>query len=342
MRDYENKLLAQYCIDVIGSRKMRGGFLCDTKQGVLRLKELSSSEKKIPYVDYIYKQLSETGFSTVDYIIPDAQGSTVCGVQDYGNYILTKWFIGRECDVYKEKEVLEATKTLARLHNSLDVVSEQITEMQKQLLYDNRWEYFQNQSLVVKWKRHNKGLNKVRGYIRSKVHKGRFEHIYLERFNEVYTIAEEVVKRLEKSEYYLLYEYALKHNQLIHGDYNHHNVLFVGNQVAVTNFEHFRIDIPIADFYYFLRKVMEKRSWDEKVGRKMLNAYCEIREISKQEKEYLALRLMYPEKFWKITNYYYNTNKAWISEKNVEKLIISINQMEIKREFVQHIFSFHL
>lgn len=30
--------------------------------------------------------------------------------------------------------------------------------------------------------------------------------------------------------------------------------------------------------------------------------------------------LCYPEKFWKIINYYYNSNKAWYSEKNEDKL----------------------
>ena len=28
----------------------------------------------------------------------------------------------------------------------------------------------------------------------------------------------------------------------------------------------------------------------------------------------------YPEKYWKQLNYYYNANKAWIPDKNVEKL----------------------
>ena len=30
--------------------------------------------------------------------------------------------------------------------------------------------------------------------------------------------------------------------------------------------------------------------------------------------------ISYPEKFWKIVNFYYNTGKAWIPEKNMEKL----------------------
>ena len=36
--------------------------------------------------------------------------------------------------------------------------------------------------------------------------------------------------------------------------------------------------------------------------------------------EYLKNRLMYPEKFFKVANSYYHSNKAWISIKNVEKI----------------------
>ena len=64
--------------------------------------------------------------------------------------------------------------------------------------------------------------------------------------------------------------------------------------------------------------------------------------LREEEKEYIALRLSYPEKFWKCANTYYNSNKAWISSKSVEKLRLSIEQNEVKKAFLEQIFSFHL
>ena len=61
-----------------------------------------------------------------------------------------------------------------------------------------------------------------------------------------------------------------------------------------------------------------------------------------EELEYLAIRLCYPEKFWKIINSYYHSNKAWVSEKSVEKLRICIGQVEEKQLFLENILSFHL
>lgn len=341
MKDFECKLLEQYCVDVKSTRKLRGGFFCDTEQGNFKLKELSSSPKKIPYVYYLSEQLKESGFTQIDSIILDKNGNAVCGVHDFGNYILKQWYVGRECDINKEKEVVEAARTLAKLHNHLDLVSGQINKMQEDLLYDKRWDYFIKEPLTDEWERHNQELKKVRRYVRTRVNKGEFEYVYLQLFDEIYNLAEMITMRLADSGYQQLYEASVRCRKLAHGDYNYHNIMMAGPQMAITNFEKFHIDIQINDLYYFLRKIMEKKSWDISMGQKIIYGYDRIRPIDQVEREYIALRLTYPEKFWKTTNCYYNTNKALISPKNVEKLRISIEQMAIKREFVQRIFAFH-
>ena len=87
---------------------------------------------------------------------------------------------------------------------------------------------------------------------------------------------------------------------------------------------------------------MEKHGWKERLGDNMINAYSAIRPITDAELEYLKIRLIYPEKFWKIANSYYHSNKAWISIKSIEKLNASIKQTEEKKRFLEDIFSFHL
>lgn len=342
MKDIECRLLEKYWLDVNHVRKVRSGFVCDTKQGLFRIKELSSSEKKTPYVQYVCQQLQETGFEHIDIMLRTKENELVCDMRDHGRYVLKHWFMGRECDIYKDNELVIACEKLAQLHNHLEIVSTQITAMQETLLEDKRWKQFAARNLIEEWNRHNLGLRKARRYMRGCVRKGEFETLYLNRYEEFYAVANEISHRLEVSEYEGLYQESIEKNFLAHGDYNHHNILLFGPNVAVTNFERFRVDTPITDLYYFLRKVMEKCNWNENVGDKILESYLKNRNISQRELEYIALRLSYPEKLWKITNNYYNTNKAWISEKNVEKLRISIEQMSIKQQFVQRIFSFHL
>ena len=75
----------------------------------------------------------------------------------------------------------------------------------------------------------------------------------------------------------------------------------------------------MADLYRFMRKILEKYNWDVRFGKEMLKAYHEIKPVSKEEWKNLKIRFSYPEKYWKLANYYYTHRKTWISVKNTEK-----------------------
>ena len=78
--------------------------------------------------------------------------------------------------------------------------------------------------------------------------------------------------------------------------------------------------MQMADLYRFMRKILEKYSWDLHLAQKMLSEYDSVRPLSESEWQNLRVRFCYPEKYWKLANHYYTHNKAVISGKNVEKL----------------------
>ena len=92
------------------------------------------------------------------------------------------------------------------------------------------------------------------------------------------------------------------------------------------------------DLSLFLRKVMEKNNWSKELGQYILQSYGKITDISEEEKCQLFYRLSYPEKFWKIVNFYNNSPKVWIPAKNREKLEMLIGAEEVKNTFLQSIF----
>jgi hypothetical protein len=47
--------------------------------------------------------------------------------------------------------------------------------------------------------------------------------------------------------------------------------------------------------------------------------------------------MAYPEKFWKIVNFYNNSRKSWIPGKNAEKLDKLIKQEPEKQKFVDEV-----
>ena len=65
-----------------------------------------------------------------------------------------------------------------------------------------------------------------------------------------------------------------------------------------------------------------------------LKGYEAGRHLTKAEYKALFLLLSYPEKFWKISNRYYNTKKTWVPPKMVEKLHKVVEQNQRKRDFL--------
>ena len=70
----------------------------------------------------------------------------------------------------------------------------------------------------------------------------------------------------------------------------------------------------------------------------MLRAYHAKKKISREEWEYLRVRFMYPDKFWKLADYYYTHSKVWISSKNTEKLRNLISQKKLWDNFTEKCF----
>lgn len=333
MQEYERNILEQYNIEVDSTRKTRGAVLCDGGQGLFLLKEVSSSENRIPVLCELYDWLADQGYANVDRIILNREGNAVSCLEDGSKYIVKRWFRGRECDMRKTSELLEAAGTLAKLH----------MVMQKEL----EQKVMMAEHMKDVYAKHDRELKKVRRFMRKLSPKGEFEFAFLQCFDQMYQWAEAAGSLLEQSDYNKLYEESMKSNCMIHGEYNYHNILvpreeYCSGGVAVTNFEKFKRDVQVEDLYYFLRKVMEKHGWKERLGDNILNAYSAIKPLSEDETDYIKCRLIYPEKFWKIASSYYHSNKAWISVKSIEKLQAAIRQTKEKEKFLEQVFLFCL
>ena len=125
-----------------------------------------------------------------------------------------------------------------------------------------------------------------------------------------------------------------------HGDYNQHNVIFSREGIAVVHFENFLYQESVGDLANFIRKMMEKNNWNAGLGMDLIRGYDRVRKLSPEELKYLYVYLAYPEKFWKIANRYYNSHKAWLSGRNIEKLEKVVAQEDAREQFLQMLFHF--
>ena len=289
--DYGLSTLAQYELTADRSARTRGALLCYTSQGLLILREFHGSEKKLKKQQELLLHLKECGMNT-DYFLQNTQESLVSKDKDQMAFTLQHWYEGRECDTKSRDDIIKSVRTLARLHILMKM--EPVEEYRERSLRD---EYL----------RHNQELRKIRKFIRKKGASSVFEKDYLASVEWFLQRAQYAAELLDETEYDSLREKVWREGQVCHGEYNQHNVLMLKGEdetAAVTNFGHWNFDIQMADLYRFMRKILEKYNWNLNLAQEMLREYHRIRPISKAEWQNLRVRFTYPEKYWKLANYY--------------------------------------
>ena len=331
MREYEQEILERYALEVKSTRRIRGAFFCDTDEGAMLLKETNISEKRAFSLYRTESWLESLGM-LVDTPVFTKEGDILSVSRDGTKYIMKKWYCGRECDLKKESELVRAARNLAVLHMKMNLAAQ---DQEYGEIYTG---IPVRRNPLEEIKSHNRELKKVRSFVRNRVAKNEFEYLFLHSFEKMYRMAETVADHLENSGCMELYEQSVSRECLAHGDYNYHNILILPGGTGVTNFEHMCIDIQVHDLYYFIRKAMEKFQWKENIGKIILDAYESERKLEETEKLYIGLFLAYPEKFWKTAGSYYHSNKAWLPEKNMEKLETAVNQWKEKYGFLKRVF----
>lgn len=314
----------QYELQITKTSRTRGAILCETESGIKLLKEFRGSLGRLELEDKVLNGLSAEGISTDTYI-KNQNGQILTMDSDGTGYVLKNWFDGRECEVKNSQEVLAAVRSLARLHKGLIRISSQIA---------GSWPQEEEDDLREELFHHQKELKRARSFVRNRRKKNEFEYAILKHFEHFYVQGENALNLLQKSDYEQRKKEAREKGILCHGNYNQHNIIVSMRRMSIVNFEHMDYNLQIMDFYLFLRKIMEKYNWERRLGFAMMEEYERERKLEEGEREILFAMLSYPEKFWKIVNHYYNGNKAWISQKDVEKLTNVIRQEEEKQHFL--------
>lgn len=326
MNDRTVTLLEQYDIEVIRTKKGRGALLCETKEGTLVFKEYIGNPEKIKIQDKLLANLSGAGL-LVEKIYPSKEENLFVEDTEGRKYILKSYFENRECNVQDLEECKEAARVLARLHKHMRLAPEEV-EMFGISPFSVEKEY----------EKHNKELRKVWRYLRKKSQKTLFEVQLLQEYDFFLEQAQEIFSQWQAFALPDDIEYIKSQGMFCHGEYQYHNLIKAGYDFAVINFERCIMDNPVRDLCYFMRKLLEKGNWSVHLGDALLEAYNSVNPLSARFFVELYYRLAYPEKFWKIVNFYFNSGKAWIPERNGQKLELLCALEKNKQTFLDSVF----
>lgn len=325
MNDRAIYLLEDYDIEVQKTRKGRGCIICETSAGPLTFMEYRGNVNRLPLEKLLLEQISLQNRIGVDRIFANKEDNLYVTDGDGVNYILKTYHEGRECNIKDRREAVEAMGVMARLH-------------QVSFLPKGSFESINTYSPTLEYQRHNRELRHIFTYLKKRGQKQYFERRLLETFPVYMEKALEVSRQWEEYESMERGFDPDKGGFICHGDFRDHNLIKEDGRWTVIHFEKWIRDSVVRDISLFMRKLLEKNEWSASLGRELLRAYEEVSPLTAYEYIDLYYRLAYPEKFWKIANFYYNTSKAFISERNQEKLEQVIALERRKEVFLEEVF----
>lgn len=326
MNDRAISILDNYDFTVLKVRKARGAFVCETDRGLKIMKEYQAPVSKLTLMDGLLHAAAEKAEVDVDTLMADKEGNFISYDRDGMGYVVKDYYDGRECLAGEPEDLKESVKALALLHEVLILPKESMPE--------GLHRYDLEEDIV----RQNKGLKKIRSFIRGRSPKTGFELALLNAYNTFMEQALLVEERIRNEDFKELYAAIENERQFAHGDFQYHNILFGKERAAIINFEKCQWDSRVRDIALFLRKTLEKADWDVSLGSILMKEYEAVNPLTDSERRQLFYRLAYPEKFRKIANFYYNSNKAFLSEQYMFKLQNILRLEKSKQLFLRKIF----
>lgn len=308
MNDRAISILEQYEMTAIRTIKVRGAIVFETENGTYILKEYEGPSGKLAFLHELLCEIhAETGIF-VDYPIPDKEGNFLATGKEGIRYIVKCYQSGVECNPLEEQDLKRAVKNMALLHKALKYHGETLPK---------EYEIYHLSDEVERLQRE---MVRIRKFLIARRQKTYFEQELLQAYPYFEEQSLRIGEEIRNRNFSAFYDKIKIEGQFVHGDYQYHNCLFSEDKDIIVNFEKCRMDTCVKDLAQFIRKTLEKSEWNPVLGDTLIQAYNQVSVLSEDEMKQLYFRLSYPEKFRKIVNYYMNSNKAFISGQQYEKL----------------------
>ena len=283
MDEKVDEVLKQYELDIKAKRRVRGSVVVESGDEFFVVKPYLRDEMRILFEESVKECLYKNGYEFADFALKNNSEKYISEDSCGGKWVVRRWFQAQDCDVRDKSEVCMAAGHLAYLHRCMRLSDESEAKFNTSKI-----------DIVSLFKKHNNEMKRVNSYIKAKKQKNHMEISILNSFREFYEQGVEALEYIQRCG--------------------------IDELCEKSNFEKSAVGLQMTDLYDWIRKIMEKNGWNCELGVSIVEEYIKKREPEPGEMEVLHALLLYPEKYWKLVNFYYNGKKTWISEKNYEKL----------------------
>ncbi len=311
MEDLNSQVVRAFGRKLRNYSKIKGSYLCVTDKGPKVIKKVDNTKENLMFQHMLKEHLYDKNFPNIDRFCISLDGLPYYTFNNT-TYIMLNHIDGVECDLIKNSEI--AVKQLAIMHNLLYGLDNTINSVPCEL--------------VSFYKKRTSEMARLKKRISDVSNLTELDINILKNYDEYYNLCEKSIHILENSNYQQLINRAITNSIFCHNNYREENIIINVNNIYITNFENACCDIHMIDLANIIRRYMKNLECSELQAFKLLEIYNNIKPITKEELKVLLAILIFPYKFLKICNKYYNRRRSWVQNGMVYNLKLYLNNKE--------------
>ncbi len=322
MQGIEREIENIYGLTVSSIFPYKDTFIIATPRGRKVIRRIPFSYERLKFVHGAKEHLAANGFPFTDsYVLTNSGDPGFC--HNNSLYALTDLIDGRESSFDSDLDLMKASAALAAMHKaSAGYAAPEGSKVQNEL--GRLPGYFSKRLDDIKKMRKQ-----------AKKGKGRFDQLFLQYADRFITAGEKASEELAASAYVELAARTWDRKSFCHHDYTHHNIILNGGRVTIINFDYCCYELRVYDVANLIRRKMRKCDWDISKTGLIIQSYCDVEPLSREELEVMKIILQFPQKFWRVVNRYYNSRRSWSEKSYVNRLQEVIDEMGPFESFIK-------
>ena len=316
MEDINEKILWEgYGLRFRGGTRTRTGLICRTDMGLRELKKPRGSVESLCLAFDVKEQFRKNGFRNISRFYRTLEGEPFYRY-DGVLYTLEDVMPAEALSEEREDTFIRGAETLGRMHRAARGLKSEAANWDRDrlpMLYTKR------RSEMAKMRRRND----MRGNYDA------IDLLLIRHYDQFMEQAEQAAELLQKGGYGEAVDRAAETGAFCHNAYKGEALrLHETGEIFVGSFDKCSSELPLADLAYYLRRYFKKMEGTAAGVSRMLEGYGKHQPLSEGDLTILQGMLVYPEKFLRLVNEYYNKRRACVSPAMQERLAAAAKEEE--------------
>ncbi|WP_352399638.1 hypothetical protein [Anaerotignum sp.] len=321
---YEKILWEGYGLRFYSGTRTRTGLVCKTDKGLRELKKARERMNNIRYAHDVKECLYRNGFTVISRFYNTMDGQP-CFAKDGTLYVLEELLPSTPLDEDGKDSFVKGAETLGKMHQCAKGLESTFIQWDKERLPG---QFSKRRVELAKIKRR---IQRQGGY-------DSIDLLVMDNFNTYMEQTIQAEEFLQRAQYKDLVERAEREGAFCHHSFKGENLRVSDDgRLYVGGFEGCNSDIPLLDLAAYLKRYMKKTDGDKDGVFQILEAYQKNNPLEDKERVLLQALTIYPEKFLRLVNEYYNKRRACVSPAMQERLALAVEEEGRARELFHYI-----